>query len=228
MKKKVLLVILFSGILAVTGCQSREEKLEDALENRKTEYNDVLCVVLSRKWDAVDQDEVYEFEKDGTGKLSGESFTYQCGFDKDNRMILQIVLDDTKEQKNYYVETDDTGYGLYLDSPGGEDIYLFQAEKELLTAEDERAAGVIGEWTDHSDNHYVLNKDRTMLVKYVSGGETEGTYSAVERKSDGELILTLVFNGNTLDFSYKLSEDGKQLLLSSTGTEVVHEWNKIK
>lgn len=227
--KKRLLVLLFAGILALSGCRTKKEaekaKLAEALENMGEEHSEVLKAVLSKEWNEADSGDTYVFTKEGTGEISGESFTYICGFNEENRMLLQMIMDGTKEERNYYVTTDDTGYGLHLDTAGDDDLYLIQADMELLGEEDERAAGIPGEWADKSDNRYILKEDRAVVIKNKSGGETEGTYSLAERKDDEMLILTLVFGGNTLDFHYELSQDGQTLTLSTP--EASHEWTKV-
>lgn len=228
--KKGLLVLLFAGILALGGCQTKEDaekaRLIEAFENMGAEHSEVIKAVLAKEWNVADSEESYVFTMEGTGEISGESFTYTCGFDEKNKIVLQIVMDDTKEERKYFVSTDDTGYGLHLDAPGEEDIYLLQANMEIFGADDERAAGVSGEWADKSNNHYFLNEDRTMLIKNKSGVETEGTYSLAEnRDNEGKLLLTLVFDGNTLDFNYTVSGDGTTLTLSTP--EASHIWTRV-
>lgn len=228
MIKKFLLTLAFAVALVLGGCQDQEKELENAFENMDTAYSEVLRTVLSKEWEEVGGEDIWKFAKDGTGNILGQGFTYRCGFDKENQMLLQIVMDDTEEERNFYVSTDDTGYGLYLQTPEGEKVYLFQTNMELLDSADERAAGLLGEWKDGSGNRYVLKEDRTMVIRYVDGGETEGNYSAAERRVDGELILTLVFNRNTLDYSYGLSADGMSVTLSAPGADMVYEWTKVK
>lgn len=221
--KRFIEMFLLAVALLLSGCRSEEK----APESVGVEENEVIRAVLSKQWNEKGGDS-YAFAKDGTGNISGEDFTYSCGFDVENRIVLKIVMDDTKEERNYYVTTDDTGYGLLLDAAGeGDDLYLLQADMEILEMTDERAAGLIGEWADKSDNRYIMGEDRTMVIKGKSGSESAGTYSAAQRRADGALILTLVFEGNTLDFNYELSKDNGKLILSAPGTETVHEWLEI-
>lgn len=226
--KKRLLALLFVGILALSGCQSAEEKekaeLAEALEQVGIGYDGAIMTVLSKEWNVDGSEESYEFTKEATGNISGEAFTYTCGFDEENKIVLQIVMDETEEERNYYVSTDDTGYGLYLDPAGDEEVvYLIQADVELLEMTDERAADLVGEWADKSDNRYVLNEDCTMVIK-GSSGDTEGTYSAVVRED--ELILTLLFGSNTLEFAYEFLDNGDTMKLCAPGTDIVHTWIK--
>lgn len=225
--KKKLLTLLFVGVLVLTGCQSTEEaqkeKILKAFENIGMEHSAVIMNVLSKEWVEVNGEDFYVFTKEGTGEISGESFTYSCGFDEEYNIALKMIMDDTKEEKYYYVTTDDTGYGLNLDMAGeNEDIYLFQNNVELLELTDERASEVIGEWADKGDNRYILNEDGTMLIK-GSQSETEGTFSVVEVKEDGSLLLTLVFGSDTMEFNYEFLKDGS-MQLCRPGTDIIHTW----
>lgn len=228
--KKSLLALLFVGILCLSGCQSEEEAKKDALqeafEDIGMEHSTVIMNVLSKEWVQVGGEDTYVFTKEGTGDISGDTFTYSCGFDEENNIALKIVMDDTKEEKYFYISTDDTGYGLHLDlADEGEDIYLFQNNVELIDLSDERAAAMIGEWADKSDNRYIFNEDGTMLIK-GSQSETEGTFSVVERKEDGSLLLTLVFGSDTMEFNYEFLSDGVTVQLCRPGTDVIHTWIK--
>ncbi len=228
--KKRLLALLFVGVLALTGCQSEEEAKKEAIqaafENIGMEHSTVIMNVLSKEWAEVDGEDTYVFTKEGTGEISGDAFTYSCGFDEENQIALKIVMDETGEEKYYYVSTDDTGYGLNLDLAGDEkDVYLLQSNVELIDLSDERAAAVVGEWADKSDNRYILNEDYTMLIK-GSQSETEGTFSVVEWKEDGKLLLTLVFGSDTMEFNFEFLDDGDTMKLCRPGTDVIHTWIK--
>ena len=227
--KKRLLALLFAGILCMTGCQSEEEAKREALmeafENIGMEHSAVIMNVLSKEWNVVDGEDTYEFTKEGTGDISGDTFTYSCGFDEENNIALKIVMDGTEEEKYYYVSTDDTGYGLHLDQAGEDDVYLFQNNVELIDLSDERAAAIIGEWADKSDNRYIFNEDGSMLIK-GSQSETEGTFSVVEWKEDGSFLLTLVFGSDTMEFNYEFLSDGVTVQLCRPGTDVIHTWIK--
>lgn len=228
--KKRLLVLLFAALLCMTGCQSEEdakkEALQEAFENIGMEHSAVIMNVLSKEWNVMDGDDTYVFTKEGTGDISGDTFTYSCGFDEENNIALKIVMDTTGEEKYYYVSTDDTGYGLNLDLAGEEeDVYLFQSNVELIDLSDERASVMVGEWADKSDNRYIFNEDGTMLIK-GSQSETEGTFSVVEWKEDGSLLLTLVFGSDTMEFNYEVLSDGVTVQLCRPGTDVIHTWIK--
>lgn len=223
--KKRLFILLAAGILCLTGCQSAEEKqqaeLMEAFEEMGVEHNEVIMSVLSKEWKVLDGEDIYEFTKEGTGTVSGETFTYSCGFNEDNDIMLQMTMDETGEEYHYFVSADDTGHGLFFESVEGENMHLLLANVELLEMTDERAKKMIGEWADKSDNRYVFEEDRTMMIKGSS--ETEGTYSVVIR--DGMPVLTLVFGSNTLEFEYEFVED-TIIDLCAPGTETVHTWIK--
>lgn len=228
--KKRLLALLFVAVLCLSGCQNEETAKKDALEktfeNIGMEHSAVIMNVLSKEWNVVGGEDTYTFTKEGTGDISGEAFTYSCGFDEENNIALKIVMDATAEEKYFYVSTDDTGYGLNLDLAGDEnDVYLFQNNVELIDFADERVKFMVGEWADKSDNRYVFNEDGTMLIK-GSQSETEGTFSVVEWKEDGKLLLTLVFGSDTMEFYYELLSDGTTVQLCRPGTDVIHTWIK--
>lgn len=228
--KKRLLVLFFAGVLTVIGCRSAEEaekeKMIEAFESIGMEHSTVIMNVLSKEWVEVDGEDTYVFTTEGTGDISGDTFTYSCGFDEENNIALKIIMDETAEEKYYYVSTDDTGYGLNLDLAGHEeDVYLLQSNVELIGLTDERASAVLGEWADKSDNRYIFNEDSTMLIK-GSQSETEGTFSVVEWKEDGSLLLTLVFGSDTMEFNYEFLDDGDTMKLCRPGTDVVHTWIK--
>ena len=228
--KKRLLALLFVVVLCLSGCQSEEEAKKEAIQNAfediGMEHSTVIMNVLSKEWTVIGAEDTYTFTKEGTGNISGETFTYSCGFDEENNIALKIVMDKTAEEKYYYVSTDDTGYGLNLDLAGEEkDVYLFQSNVELLDLTDERAAVMVGEWADKSDNRYVFNEDGSMLIK-GSQSETEGTFSVVEWKEDGSLLLTLVFGSDTMEFNYEILSDGTTVQLCRPGTDVIHTWIK--
>jgi len=228
--KKKLLALLFVAVLCFTGCQSEEEAkkeaLQEAFENIGMEHSAVIMNVLSKEWVEADSKETYVFTTEGTGEIAGSGFTYSCGFDEENNIALKITMDETKEEKYFYVSTDDTGYGLKLDLAGEEeDVYLIQNNIEIIDVSDERAAAVVGEWADKSDNRYILNDDNTMLIK-GSQSETEGTFSVVELKEDGSLLLTLVFGSDTMEFNFEFLDNGNTMKLCRPGTDIIHTWIK--
>ena len=96
---------------------------------------------------------------------------------------------------------------------------------EFLSLDDERADGIVGEWTDASGNKYILDEEKGLFIK-GNNGDSEGTYSVVENE-DGELILTLVVNCSSLQFEYKL-EGSKMTLVNypKEETPIEHTWTK--
>ena len=228
--KKRLLALLFIGILALTGCQNKEqaklEAIQAAFDEIGMEHSAVIMNVLSKEWVETDGEDIYVFTKEGTGDISGKTFTYSCGFDEENNIALKLVMDETKEEKYFYVSTDDTGYGLTLDLAGEEnDVHLLQNNVELIDISDERAAVILGEWADKSDNRYIFKEDGSMLIK-GSQSETEGTFSVVEWKEDGSLLFTLVFGSDTMEFNFEMLDDGDTMKLCRPGTDVIHTWIK--
>lgn len=226
--KKRLLVLLCIGILGLTGCQSEEEARQqeamETFESMGVEHDEVVASVLSKSWKVLDSEATYEFTKEGTGNVSGEEFTYTCGFNEENEIALEIVIKDTKEEFHYFVSSDTTGHGLILKLADGEgQIHLIPESVELLDITDERASFFVGEWADKSDNRYIFHEDFTMEIKGAES-ENKGTYSVVIR--DDVSLITLVFGGNTLEFEYELLEDGQTVKLCAPGTETVHTWIK--
>lgn len=226
--KKRLLMFLVAGMLALTGCQSKEEankkKVEAAFEAIGMEHSTVIMGVLSKEWKVQDGEGTYSFTKEGTGDVSGKTFTYSCGFDEENNLALKMTMDADGEERFYYVSTDETGYGLYLqDAISEEEVYLLQNNVEILALTDERASGFIGEWADKSDNRYIFNEDGTMMIK-GSKSDTPGTFSVVEIKEDGTLLMTLVFGSDTMEFTYEFLSDGVTLQLCRPGTDTIHTW----
>ena len=228
--KKRLLALLFVGILALTGCQSEAEKekeaFQKAFETVDTKYSDAIKTVLANEWAEVDGEAMYVFATDGTGSIDGKTFTYTCGFDAENKIAMEVVMDETKAEEYFYVSTDNTGYGLNLDVVGSEeDVYLMRTNVNVLESSDERVAAIVGEWADKSDNRYVFNADGTMVIK-GSESDTEGFFSLVEMKEDGSLFFNLLFAGDIMDFYYAMSDDGNTMTLCRPGTDVIHTWTR--
>ena len=228
--KKGLLALLFVGVLCLSGCQSEEKKeieaFQKAFETVDTKYSEAIKTVMTNEWAENDGEDIYVFTQEGTGDISGETFTYSCGFDAENKIAMKVVMDETKEEKYFYVSTDKTGYGLNLDVVGSdEDLYLMRTNIELIALSDERAAGIVGEWADKSDNRYVFREDGTMVIK-GSASDIEGTFSLVKLEEEGNLIFTLLFANDIMDFYYEMSEDGSTMKLCRPGTDVIHTWTK--
>ena len=224
--KKRLIVLFLAGILCLTGCQSAEEKQQaemmEAFETMGVEHNEVIMSVLSKTWNVLDGEDTYEFTKEGTGNISGEEFTYSCGFNEENDIMLQITMNETEEEFNYFVSADDTGHGLFFETVDGEVMQLLMSNVELLDTADERAKRFLGEWADKSDNRYVFENDRKLVIKSADSEKT-GSYSVVLR--DEVPLLTLVIGSNTLEFEFEFVED-TIIDLCAPGTETVHTWIK--
>ena len=195
-KRRLFVLLLCIGILYPLGCQSREEKhqeeIMEAFETMGTEYEQLLMSALSKSWTVSDSEDIYEFTKEGTGNVSGAEFTYSCGLNEEHDFMLQMVMKDTEEKLNFFVSTDETGYGLYFKLAGQDKvIHLIQSDIELLEITDERAAFFVGEWADKSDNRYIFHEDFSMVVK-GSERTSEGTYSVAIRADAPFLMLSLI------------------------------------
>lgn len=238
--KKRLLVIGFAAALFLTACNGQKpaasttDEVDKAANEMKETMGDsvqlpseAVANILAKTWNVPETGDVYSMQTDGTGTKNGETFTFECGFDEDNNITLSLKLDGGSREEVYAITTDDTGYGLNLSSlDGGRDIYMFPADLQLVDPTDERAAGIVGEWSDQSENKYVFNKDNGLQIE-SSDSETDGTYSVVE-KGDGTLLLNLVVSGGSLEYEYTLDGEGKTLELCSPGTDTVHTWTKQK
>ncbi len=224
--KKIMFFFLTIAVLCMIGCQSAEEKqkeeIKEAFENIGIDHETVVRSVLSKKWNVRGSETTYEFTKEGTGSVSGEIFSYECGFDENHQIMVMMTMEASGETYYYYVSSDDTGHGLFFESASdGKKLHLINADVILLDMSDTRAAKIAGEWADRSDNRYILNDDFTMLIK-GSESDTKGTYSVAVKEE--LLLLTLVFEENTLEFTWELSENGNSVNLKAPGTDTVHTW----
>lgn len=236
MKKRVCILLLTSAFF-VCGCENTEElqnaenaekeQMRDSFDRMDREFSVIISNVLSKEWIEKESNEIYVFSADGDGSVSGADFSYYCGFDEKNDIILKIVMDDTAKEAYYYVSTDETGYGLYLDGPGTEnDLYLMQNNIELFDLSDEQTQKILGEWSDQNDHRYIFKKDGTMLVKGTER-DSEGTFRIARYKETGEVYLMLVTGSNSMEFQYEfVNED--TLELCRPGTDTVHTWEKVK
>ena len=237
--KKKFLVIVFAAIFCLAGCSGEDkpaksttdevdkyaQEMEEGGEQGLIAPSEAVKNLLIKTWNVDGGSDVYTMNADGTGIKNEAPFTFECGFDEDNNITLEITLDDSEKTELYAIESDYTGYGLDLASlNGGEDIRLVPADLEILQMTDERAKGILGEWSDASGNQYVFEDDNKLTIK-GSDGDTEGTYSAVQN-SEGTLLLNLVVPGGSLEFAYTLNADQTQIELCSPGTDVVHVWTK--
>lgn len=238
MKKKILFLGL-AVVFCMSGCGRTDappasntdevdkyaEQMENAGEQGLIAPSEAVKKLLLKTWNVDGGDDVYTMEADGTGMKNEEPFTFECGFDEDKNITLEITLDDTEKTELYAISSDETGYGFDLASlNGGKDIRLVPADLEFIDMNDERAAGIAGEWKDQSGNSYVFDKENKVTIK-GSENETEGTFSVV-RNAEGTLLLKLVVPGGSLEFEYTLNEDKSQIELRSPETDVVHIWTK--
>ncbi len=224
--KKRLFSFLIMMVLCLTGCSDTEEtqkqEIAEAFENIGVAHETVVRNILSKKWNVRGSETTYEFTKEGTGHVSGEAFTYESGFDENNQIMVKMMMGESGEICCYHVYSDDTGHGLVFESASdGKEIQLINADVLFLDFTDERAASLVGEWADKSDNRYIFNDDFSMLIKGKKS-DTEGTYSVVIKEE--QLLLTLVFEGNALEYAFELSENGNSVNLKVQGTDAVHTW----
>lgn len=237
--RKRLVMIALAAMFCLAGCgsgkkagESTTEEVDKFAKDAKGELGENTLVPseavtksVSDTWNVKGTDEVYALKEDGTGTKDGETFTFECGFDDEKNITLLIRMDDTGDEALYAISTDDTGYGIDLTSlDGGDDITFVPADLEFLDMTDERAAGIVGEWSDESGNSYVFDKDQDMTIK-GSDGDTKGTYSAVADE-DGNTFFRIVVEGGSLEYEYTLSEDNTKMDLVSPGTDIVHTWTK--
>lgn len=239
MKKRFLILVL-AAVFCVTGCGDKNEPAkskteevdkyaQEAGENGEQGLiapSEAVKNLLIKTWNVDGGNDVYTMKADGTGTKNEDPFTFECGFDEDNNITLEITLDGSDDSELYAISSDYTGYGLNLASLNGDgDIRLVPADLEFLEMTDQRTEGILGEWADESGNEYVFKDDNTLTIK-GSDGDTEGTYSAVQN-AEGTLLLNLVVPGGSLEFAYTLSDDQTQIELCSPGTDVVHVWTKV-
>ena len=238
MKKKMLILAL-AAVFCISGCGGKDEpaasttdevdqyaeQMEDSGKQGLIAPSEAVKNLLIKTWNVDGGNDVYKMEADGTGTKNEDPFTFECGFDEDKNITLEIKLDGSEETELYALSSDETGYGLDLASlNNGEDIRLVPADLEFLDMEDERAAGIVGEWKDESGNSYVFGEDNSVTVK-GSDQDTEGTFSVVQ-DAEGMLLLKLVVPGGSLEFAYTLNEDKSQIELCSPGSDVVHVWTR--
>lgn len=238
MKKKIL-ILTFALIFALTGCSEEKkagkstteevdsytEEMEESLGEQFSAPSEAVTQAVSNTWVVSGSDDVYELNADGTGKKNDEALTFECGFDDEKNITLQITMDGSDESNLYAISTDTTGYGINLTSlDGGDDLYFLPADLEFLKMSDERAKGIVGEWKDENGNVYRFDEDNNMKI-LGDGGNTEGTYSVVEDEN-GTLLLRIVVSGGSLEYQYTLNEDSTQMDLVSPGTDTVHQWTK--
>lgn len=239
--KKKLLILAFALIFALTGCSEEKkagkstteeidsytEEMQDSLGGQLSAPSEAVTKAVSNVWIVQGSDDVYELKTDGTGKKNDDALTFECGFDDEKNITLQIKMDDSEEEQLYAISTDETGYGINLTSlDGGENLYFLPADLEFLDMKDSRAKAILGDWTDENGNTYSFAEDRSLKIRGKSG-DTEGTFSVVQDEK-GTLLMRLVVSGGSLEYEYTLNEDDSRMDLVSPGTETVHEWTKKK
>ena len=241
MKKKILILTfaLMIGLMGLTGCTEEKKagkstteevdsytaEMEDTLGGQLSAPSEAVTKAVSNTWAVQGSDDIYELNVDGTGKKNDEDLTFECGFDDEKNITLQMRIGDA--QMLYAISTDETGYGIELTSlDGGEDLYFLPADLEFLDMTDKRAEGILGEWSDESGNTYKFDEDKSMEIGGESG-KTEGTYSVVE-DANGTRLLRIVVSGGSLEYEFTLNEDNTQMDLVSPGTDTVHRWTKNK
>lgn len=238
--KKTIVALFLSAAVLMTGCQgnteepvqSKTEAVDQASNELKEKLGDGYITpsesvqkVMAKQWKVVGEETVYDLKEDGTGTVDGKALTFQCGFDEENHITLGMKPDGSEKEQIYAITPDETGYGLNLKSlDGGEDLYLFQADIELLDSSDPEVAALVGTWKDGSGNEYILKENRAVVIK-GSSEETKGTYSVV-KNGQGDRIFNLVMPGGSLEYEYTLSEENTVIELCSPGTDTVHRWTK--
>ena len=241
MKKKILILTfaLMIGLMGLTGCTEEKKagkstteevdsytaEMEDTMGGQLSAPSEAVTKAVSNTWAVQGSDDIYELNVDGTGKKNDEDLTFECGFDDEKNITLQMKIGDA--EMLYAISTDETGYGIELTSlDGGEDLYFLPADLEFLDMTDKRAEGILGEWSDESGNTYKFDEDKSMEIGGESG-KTEGTYSVVE-DANGTRLLRIVVSGGSLEYEFTLNEDNTQMDLVSPGTDTVHRWTKNK
>ena len=241
MKKKILILTfaLMIGLMGLTGCTEEKKagkstteevdsytsEMEDTLGGQLSAPSEAVTKAVSNTWAVQGSNDIYELKTDGTGKKNDEDLTFECGFDDENNITLQMKIGDA--EMLYAISTDKTGYGIELTAlDGGEDLYFLPADLEFLDMTDKRAEGILGEWSDESGNTYKFDEDKSMEIGGESG-KTEGTYSVVE-DANGTRLLRIVVSGGSLEYEFTLNEDNTQMDLVSPGTDTVHRWTKNK
>ena len=238
MRKKIVLIAL-AAVCCLAGC-SQEKKAGESMTGEVDEFaneakeslgsnvslpSESVTKAVSDTWRVDGTEEIYVLKEDGTGTKDGSPFTVECGFDDEKNITLLITMDDTNQEALYALSTDRTGYGIDLASlDGGEDLRFLPADLEFLDITDERAAGIVGEWSDKSGNSYIFDEDNKVTIK-SSDSSTEGTYSVVADEAGG-LFFRIAVDGGSLEYGYTLNEDATQMELSIPETDTVHRWTK--
>lgn len=237
--KKMLIMLAFC-LVVMAGCQNKEQTenlpqeqsvakeqttavLEEVLSDYIIQPNDALKMVFSKSWDVTGAEDVYVLEMDGTGKKNEETFTYECGFDEENNIVLKMNMEN--ESIAYIAVSDATGYGLDLTPiDKGTAMNLFPSDMTLLEMSDEKVTGLFGIWEDASGNGYEFGEDGTLMIRGKEA-DTPGHWCAIE-KENGKVIVNLLVTGGSLEFEYEIQEEGKTLALYNRGAETWYYWTR--
>ena len=235
MKKRLLTLILavvFCMTLAACGDDENTEKVDElAKVMQEMGTNGIITPsqsvmnAMAKEWCVVDSDDIYVMEADGTGTKNGTEFTFECGFNKDNKITIHMDFDG--EEEVYTISTDETGYGVILKGVGSaEDKVLLPADLEFLSLDDERIAGLAGDWKDASGNVYKLKDNFKLKIDGVNN-DSKGTYSVVQT-ADGAFRLNLVINGSAYEYEFVLDAAKGELELwgADSDTDTTHIWTK--
>ena len=143
MKKKILILTfaLMIGLMGLTGCTEEKKagkstteevdsytsEMEDTLGGQLSAPSEAVTKAVSNTWAVQGSNDIYELKTDGTGKKNDEDLTFECGFDDEKNITLQMKIGDA--EMLYAISTDETGYGIELTSlDGGEDLYFLPAD----------------------------------------------------------------------------------------------------
>lgn len=240
--KKKMIALIFASVFCVTACSgngaseetkagtSTTEEVDQMASEIKEQVGDSVSLpsesvtkAVAGTWREQENDDLYVLSEDGTGTKNGEALTFECGFDDDNNITINILMDGEDEGSQYAISTDDTGYGINFTSlDGGEDIFLLPEGLKFLELTDERVAGIIGEWADDGGNTYRFEDDHSMVIS-DSKTETKGVFNVVENE-EGILLLKMKVPGGSLEFTYELDKENAGIELQAPGDDTVHHW----
>lgn len=248
MKKLLIYMLTFSIVLGLAGCGAAEAKQEEnlteegaaaapdapsldaedvGLEDYVVEYSDAVVAIIAKDWAVEGKEEGYLFRTDGTGEKTADgktaSFSYTCGFDADNHIIL--YLSEGVNEK-YQIMSDETGYGVKLVPVDGrgEEKKLLPPNLKILDTEDEKVAGLIGVWTDDSGNEYEFKQDETFRI--LTREDSNGTFKASEDAEEGILKVSILVAGGTLQYEYEIQDEGQTLELYNRAAESWYYWHR--
>ncbi len=235
MKKRLFALLLAAALCMTMVACGKDENTEkvDELASAMQDLGAVgiitpsesVMAAMAKEWCVAGCDDTYEMSADGTGAYNDNEFTFECGFNKDNDITMNIVMGETEE--TYIIDTDETGYGVILTAiKGGEDKTLLPADLEFLALDDERIAGIAADWKDASGNIYKLGEDFDLVIDGVKN-DSEGTYCVVQNE-EGEFFLNLVINGSAFGYGFELDADNNELTLwgADSDSDTTYIWTK--